>query len=106
MKTSPWRRSRTSAIHGADEAEAVTMHGEGSDDEIAIDGRRGDGVAVARNKDEFAAHHEIGQERFQLLALAATQGELADELLVSGGVLGLVFDVLEQIAFRDHSSMV
>jgi hypothetical protein len=94
------------SIYGADEAEAVTMHGEGSDEEIAIDGRRGDSVAVAGDEDEFAAHHEISQERFQCLALAATQGELADELLVSGGMLGLVFDVLEQIAFRDHSSMV
>ncbi len=82
------------------------MHGEGSDDEIAIDGGGGDGVTVARDQDQFAAHHEIGEERFQLLALAATQGEFADELLVSGGTLGLVFDVLEQIAFRDHSSML
>ena len=53
------------------EAEAVTMHGERSDDEIAVDGRRGDGVAVARDQDEFAAHDKIGEQGFELLALAA-----------------------------------
>ena len=92
-------------VYGTDEAEAITMHGEASDEEIAIDRGRSDGVPVAGDEDQFAAHHEIGEERFQFLALAAPQRELADELLVSGGMLGLVFDVLEQIAFRDHFSM-
>jgi hypothetical protein len=81
-------------VHGADEAEAITMHGEVSDEKIAIDGRRSDGVAVAGDENQFAAYHEIGKERFQFLALAASQRELADQLLISGGMLGLVFDVL------------
>jgi hypothetical protein len=81
-------------VYGADEAEAITMHGEVSDEKIAIDGRRSDGVAVAGDEDQFAAYHEIGEERFQFLALAASQRELADQLLISGGMLGLVFDVL------------
>ena len=93
-------------VQRTDEAEAVPVHGEVSDDEIAIDGGRGDGVAVARHQDQFAPHHEIGQQGFQFLALAAAQRELADELLVSGGTLRLVVDVLEQIAFRDHSPML
>jgi hypothetical protein len=78
------------------------MHGESANDKIAIHGRGGDGVTVARDVDQFAADDEIGEERFQFLALTATERKLADELLVSGGALGLVFDVLEQIAFRDH----
>jgi hypothetical protein len=93
------------AIQRTDEAKAVTMHGERADDEIAIDGRGGDGVTVAGDEHEFAAHDEVGEEGFELLTLAAAQREFADELLVSGGTLGLVFDVLEQIAFRDHSSL-
>ena len=91
------------AVQRADEAEAVAVHGERADDEIAIDGRLGDGITVAGDQDELAADDKIGEERFELLALAATQREFADELLVSGGALGLVFDVLQQIAFRDHS---
>jgi hypothetical protein len=94
------------AIGGTEEAEAVTMHGESTDDEIAVDGGGCDSVPVARDEDELAAHHEIGKEGLELLALAATQGEFADELFVSGGALGLGFDVLEQIAFRDHSSLL
>jgi hypothetical protein len=94
------------AIQRADETKAVAVHGEASGDEIAIDGRGGDGVAVARNQNEFAAHDEIGKEGFQFLALAATQREFADELLVAGGTLRLVVNVLEQIAFRDHSPML
>jgi hypothetical protein len=94
------------AISRTEETEAVAMHGESADDEIAIDGRRGDGVAVTGDEDEFAAHDEIDEQGFELLALAAAQGEFADELFVSGGALGLGFDVLEQIAFRDHLSLV
>jgi hypothetical protein len=82
------------------------MHGEGADDEIAIDGRGGQGVTVSRDEDELAADYEIGKQRLQLLALATAQREFAYELLVPGGLLGLVFDMLEQIAFRDHSSLV
>ena len=94
------------AVQRADEAEAVAVHGERADDEIAVDGRLGDGITVAGDQHELAAHDEIGEERFEFLALAASQREFADELLVSGGALGLVFDVLEQIAFRDHSWLV
>ena len=94
------------AVQRADEAEAVAMHGEGSDDEIAIDGRGGDGVTVARDQDQFAAHHEIGEERFQFLALAATQGELADELLVSGGALGLVVRCVGADRFQRSFAML
>jgi hypothetical protein len=94
------------AIQRADEAKAVAVHGEGSGDEIAIDGRGGDSVTVARNQNEFAAHDEIGKLGFQFLALAATQREFADELLVAGGMLRLVVNVMEQIAFRDHSPML
>ena len=88
------------------EAEAVAVHGQGSGDQIAIHRRRGDGVTVARHQHQFAPHHQIGQQGFQFLALASAQRELADELLVAGGTLGLVVDVLEQIAFRDHSPML
>jgi hypothetical protein len=94
------------AIQRADEAKAVAVHGEGSGDEIAIDGRGGDSVTVARNQNELAAHDEISKEGFQVLALAATQREFADELLVAGGMLRLVVNVMEQIAFRDHSPML
>ncbi len=82
-------------IQGADEAEAVAMHGEGSGDEIAIDGCRGDCVSVARNQDEFAPHDEISKQGFQFLALAATQREFADKLLIAGSMLRLVVNVLE-----------
>jgi hypothetical protein len=81
------------AIQGADEAEAVAMHGEGSGDKIAIDGCSGDCVAVARDQHKFAANDEVGEQRFQFLALAATYGEFADKLLVSGGMLRLVVNV-------------
>jgi hypothetical protein len=94
------------AIAGTEEAETVAMHGESANNEIAIDGGGGDGITVARHEDEFAAHDKIGEERFKLLALAAPQGKFADQLFVSGGALGLGFDVLEQIAFRDHSSLL
>jgi hypothetical protein len=90
-------------VEGADEAESVAVHGERANDEIAVDGRRSNGVTIACDKDELAADDEIGEEGFELLALAATQRKFADELLVSGGALGLGFDVLEQIAFRDHA---
>jgi hypothetical protein len=94
------------AVKRADEAEAVTVHGEGSDDEVAVDGRGGDGITVTSDEDKLAADDEIGEEGFELEAITAAQGELADKLLVSGGALGLAFDVLEQIAFGDHSSIV
>ena len=37
-----------------------------------------------------------------LFALAASKGEFANELLVAGRPLGLAFNMLEQVAFRDH----
>jgi hypothetical protein len=93
-------------VGGTDEAETITMHGESAYYEIAIDRCGCDGITVAGYEDQFAAHDKIGEEGFQFLALAAAQGEFPDELLVSGGALGLLFDVLEEIVFRDHSSMV
>jgi hypothetical protein len=93
------------AVQRADEAEAVTVHGEGSDDEVAIDGGGGDGVTVTGDEDKLAADDEIGEKGFEFETITTAQGELADKLLVSGGTLELAFDVLEQIAFRDHSSI-
>ena len=59
-------------------------------------------VAIAAGFDQAAAVHQRLQALGQLLALAAPQAHLANQLLVSGGAMGLPFDVAQDGLVGNH----
>ncbi len=87
-----------------DEAIAIAMHGEAARDEV-LTGRGvvGKRVAVAPGFDEARALHQRLQAFGELLAFRAAQAHLAHELLVTGRVVRLAFDVAQNGLIGEHS---
>ena len=89
---------------GNDEAVAVAMHGQASGDQVLVGGGvLGQGVAVAAGLDQPAALDQRLQALGKLLPLAAAQAHLADELLESGRVVRLAFDVAQDGLVSEHA---
>ena len=90
-----------------DEAVAVAMHGEAAGDEVlACGGVPGQRIAVAASLDQAAALDQRCNPAGELPAILATQVELADELLVSGRVVRLAFDVAQDGLVGEHGNTV
>ncbi len=88
---------------GDDEAVAVAVHDEAARNQVLTGrGMFGQGVAVATGFDQASALDQRLQALGKLLALFAAQTHLADELLVSGGVVRLTFEVPQNGLIGEH----
>ena len=83
------------------------MHREPSGDEVlASGGVLGQGVTIAAGFDQATALDQRCNPAGELPAILAAQVELADELLVSGGVVRLAFNVAQDGLVGEHDSRV
>ena len=88
---------------GDDEAVAVAMHGQASGDQVLLSGGvLREGIAIASGFDQAPAVDQRLQALGELLALAASQGHLADELLESRRAVRLAFDVAQDGLVSEH----
>jgi len=96
------------ALRGADKAEAVTVEIEASGDEVAglistLCGGFGDGPLLPIGLHQMAGGGETGEVFDEQTALASSaERELADELFVSGALVGGSLDVAEEFAVGHH----
>ena len=108
---SPTRRALRdglSELAGDDEAEAIAVHGEASDDQILVilvSGGLWQGVAVGIELNQFAGSDQFLKMCVKISARFAVQAEFAHQLLESRGTLGLAGDVFQDGRVGKHGKL-
>jgi len=87
---------------GQNEAIAIAVHAEAADDHVLAGRDSRQRVAVGVRLDELPSRNEVLKFLVERSTLVAVETEFADELLESGGTLGLAGDELEDGGVGAH----
>src|SRR5215472_880986 len=88
-----------------DEAVAIAMHAQTTDDQILIGSGGRKSPALFADGNELAAVGHLAEKLLQMAAIAAFESEIVDELLEARDVLGLFGDVREDLLLGDHAKL-
>lgn len=99
------RRTQRTRV-GDDEAEAVAMHAEASDNKILVCRGLGQSVAVRIDLNQFAGSDQLLKMPVELSAGLAMQAEFAHQLLESGGTLGLPGNMFQDGRVGKHAEAI
>ena len=99
------RRTQRTRV-GDDEAKAVAVHAEASNDKVLVRGGLRQGVAIGIKLNQFARSDQLLKMRVEVSAGVAMQAEFAHQLLESGGTLRLAGDVFQDGRVGKHAEGV